>query len=40
MNGICVWHNSFKFKYSAAVERYQVSRNTLISQATTGAAPL
>lgn len=40
MNGICVWHNSFKFKYSAAVERYQVSRNTLISQATTGTAPL
>ncbi|WP_368157823.1 glycosyltransferase [Collinsella aerofaciens] len=40
MNGICVWHNSFNFKYSAAVERYQVSRNTLISQATTGAAPL
>lgn len=40
MNGICVWHNSFLFKYSAAVERYQVSRNTLISQATTGIAPL
>lgn len=40
MNGICVWHNSFKYKYSAAVERYQVSRNTLISQATTGVAPL
>lgn len=40
MNGICVWHNSFKFKYCAAVERYQVSRNTLISQATTGVAPL
>lgn len=40
MNAICVWHNSFKFKYSAAVERYQVSRNTLISQATTGVAPL
>ena len=40
MNGICVWHNAFKFKYSAAVERYQVSRNTLISQATTGIAPI
>lgn len=40
MNGICVWHNSFYFKYSAAVERYQVSRNTLISQATTGIAPM
>ena len=40
MNGICVWHNAFFYKYSAAVERYQVSRNTLISQATTGVAPL
>lgn len=40
MNGICIWHNSFYFKYSAAVERYQVSRNTLISQATTGIAPM
>lgn len=39
MNGICVWHNEFRFKYSAAVERYQVSRNTLICQATTGIAP-
>ena len=37
MNGICVWHNSFFFKYSAAVERYQVSRNTLVAQAVTGA---
>lgn len=36
MNGICVWHNSFFFKYSAAVERYQVSRNTLVAQAVTG----
>ena len=40
MNGICVWHNEFRYKYSAAVERYQVSRNTLICQATTGMAPL
>lgn len=40
MNGVCVWHNAFKYKYSAAVERYQVSRNTLVSQATTGVAPL
>lgn len=40
MNGICVWHNSFFYKYSSAVERYQVSRNTLISQATTGIAPM
>ena len=40
MNGICVWHNEFRYKYSSAVERYQVSRNTLICQATTGMAPL
>ncbi len=40
MSGICVWHNAFLFKYSAAVERYQVSRNTLVSQATSGIAPL
>lgn len=40
MNGICVWHNEFRYKYSAAVERYQVSRNTLVCQATTGMAPL
>ena len=40
MNGICVWHNAFFYKYSSAVERYQVSRNTLISQATTGIAPM
>lgn len=40
MNGICVWHNEFRYKYSAAVERYQVSRNTLICQATTGMAPI
>lgn len=40
MNGICVWHASFFFKYSAAVERYQVSRNTLISQFTSGIAPM
>lgn len=39
MNGICVWHNEFRYKYSSAVERYQVSRNTLICQATTGMAP-
>ena len=37
LNGVCVWHNSFFFKYSAAVERYQVSRNTLVAQAVTGA---
>ncbi len=39
MNGICIWHLSFHARYSAAVERYQTTRNTLISQATTGMAP-
>lgn len=39
MNGICVWHNAFQYKYNPAVERYQVSRNTLVSQAVTGIAP-
>lgn len=40
MSGICVWHAAFQFKYSAAVERYQVSRNTLICQFTTDMAPM
>lgn len=40
MNSICVWHASFFFKYNAAVERYQVSRNPLVCQFTTGVAPL
>lgn len=39
MNGICVWHAAFKFKYNAAVERYQVTRNTLIARYATGFAP-
>lgn len=40
MSGICVWHMAFFFKYSAAVERYQVSRNTFIAQATSGIAKM
>ena len=40
MGGICVWHMAFFFKYSAAVERYQVSRNTFIAQATSGIAKM
>lgn len=40
MNGICVWHLVFFMRYSAAVERYQVTRNGLIGQFTTGVAPL
>lgn len=40
MNGICIWHSPFAMRYSAAVERYQVTRNTLIDQFTTGFAPM
>ena len=40
MNGICVWHAPFKQRYSAAVERYQMPRNVLIGQFTSGMAPL
>ena len=38
MNGICLWHPSFVRRYSAAVERYQVTRNALVAQFTTGVA--
>ena len=34
MNGIAVWHMGFNTKYSAAVERYQTTRNSFITQAT------
>lgn len=30
MNGICIWHDGFEGKYSAALEYYQVERNELI----------
>ena len=36
MNGICIWHLSFHMRYSAAQERYQMVRNTLIDHYTTG----
>ncbi|EHF01585.1 hypothetical protein HMPREF1008_01209 [Olsenella sp. oral taxon 809 str. F0356] len=39
MNGICLWHPSFVRRYSAAVERYQVTRNSLVAQYATGVAP-
>lgn len=39
MNGLCIWHLSFHSRYSAAVERYQTTRNTLIAQATMEFAP-
>ena len=39
MNGICVWHLNFHMRYNEAVERYQTSRNGLITQFTTGVSP-
>lgn len=39
MNGIGIWHDSFHYRYNAAVERYQTTRNTLIAQFTTGFSP-
>ena len=36
MNGISVWHMTFNNKFRASVDRYQVLRNSLIGQATTG----
>lgn len=38
MNGLCVWHDSFHKRYNAAVERYNMTRNVLIAQFTTGFA--
>lgn len=39
MNGICIWHLTFAYKFRAAFERYQFPRNSLIAQATTGVYP-
>lgn len=36
MNGICVWHMGFTYKFSASMELYQVHRNSLILQAVSG----
>lgn len=36
LNGICIWHLTLAYKFRAAFERYQVPRNSLIAQATTG----
>lgn len=33
MNGICVWHMGFNQKFNAAMELYQVHRNSLMFQA-------
>ncbi len=40
MNGICVWHEPFNMRYSAAVERYQMVRNVNLAQFTTGMASM
>ena len=34
MNGLCIWHEGFEEKFSAALEYYQVERNELIICAT------
>ncbi len=34
MNGICIWHMGFVRKFNAAMEFYQVHRNSLIIQST------
>lgn len=39
MGGICIWHMAFYAKSNSAVERYQISRNSLIAQATSDFAP-
>lgn len=36
LNGIFVWHNDFKYKFSAAMEFYMVNRNSLITKAIDG----
>ncbi len=39
LNGVCVWHLGFHMRYNEAVERYQTTRNGLITQFTTGVSP-
>lgn len=36
MNGICIWHEGFDEKYRPVLEKYQVMRNMLIANATSG----
>lgn len=40
MNGINVWHEPFFIRYDSAVERYQITRNTLVISHASGVAPL
>ena len=39
LNGICIWHVGFTGKFNAAMELYQVHRNSLIIQAASGILP-
>lgn len=36
MNGICIWHVGFAGKFNAAMELYQVHRNSMVIQAASG----
>lgn len=36
LNGIFVWHNDFKYKFTASMEFYMVNRNALATQAMDG----
>lgn len=36
MNGICLWHMGFASKFNPAIDLYQVYRNMLVVQATSG----
>ena len=36
LNGICIWHVGFAGKFNAAMELYQVHRNSFVFQATSG----
>lgn len=40
MNGICLWHDAFEFRYNYVQERYQSVRNALIIKAVTGVGGL
>lgn len=39
MNGICIWHVGFAGKFNAAMELYQVHRNSFVVQAASGIFP-
>ncbi len=39
LNGICIWHVGFAGKFNAAMELYQVHRNSFIIQAASGICP-